>query len=265
MSQRTRDPKAYLEAVDLAWRMGLHDAVFMRHDVLEGERLGAMLEWLDALGFALPKKASRETADALRAKLAAKPRWKREGFRRQLEAHGIREPTERDWQRDRACAPRGPASAGAGGYPCALWLLFHTLLANSDRRAAPHVLDAIRAFVVTFFGCTDCAQHFAQLWRDADGAAAQNAVDASIWLWKAHNAVTNRLMDEDPDAAPFKDIWPSKQDCETCHTKDEDLAKLKPFDEDYVFYWLQETFCFNSDTFTCAAFDDPSVDAKLRT
>ena len=66
MSQRTRDPKAYLEAVDLAWRMGLHDAVFMRHDVLEGERLGAMLEWLDALGFALPKKASRETADARR-------------------------------------------------------------------------------------------------------------------------------------------------------------------------------------------------------
>ena len=36
------------------------------------------------------------------------------------------------------------------------------------------------------------------------------------------------------------------------------------YDEDYVFQFLMETFCFDSDTFVCAAFDDPSVSAEHR-
>ena len=209
--------------------------------------------WLDAVGFALPKKDWRDRADALRNALAAKAKWKRESFRRQVESHGFREPTEREWDACDACAPRGPAAAGTGGYSCALWLLFHTLLANCDRHAAPHVLDAIRAFVVNFFGCTDCAAHFGDMWEADRGAAAANQIDATIWLWKAHNKVSDRLKRTDPDAAPYKAPWPAEADCETCFTADGD------FDDDYVFQFLMETFCFDSDTFVCAAFDDPST------
>ena len=257
-TKRSDDPKAYLVAVDLAVRMGFHDALFMRDDALEGDRLGALVEWLDALGFALPRKDWRTRADELRAVVAAKPRWKREALTKQLVKHGFAEPSERDWAACGACAPRGPEAAGTGGYACSLWLLFHALLANCDRRAAPHVLDAIRAFVVNFFGCADCAAHFGAMWDELDGAAASNQIDANVWLWRAHNAVSLRLKDEDPDAAPYKAAWPDAAQCASC------FDEAGAYDEDYVFQFLMETFCFDSDTFVCAAFDDPSVSAEHR-
>ena len=37
------------------------------------------------------------------------------------------------------------------------------------------------------------------------------------------------------------------------------------WDEHRVFEYLQETFCFEADTFVCAGFDDPSREAAART
>lgn len=264
VTKRSKDPQAYLQAVDVAWRMGLHDAVFQRHETLEGERLAAMLEWLDALGYALPSKVSREMADKFRERISQREVWKRAGFVKALDANGIREPGELEWGRVKACAPRGPEAAGTGGYPCALWMLFHSLLANSDRRAAPHVLKAVRGWTVNFFGCTDCAMHFAELWRDARGDDAQDSFESAIWLWKAHNAVSSRLADEDADAAPFKQAWPAQKQCDLCFkdpAKEPDAA-IAPYAEDYIYQYLQEVYCYASDTFVCAAFDDPSRHAN---
>jgi len=80
------------------------------------------------------------------------------------------------------------ASADARGYPCGLWLLFHTLLAQAEPHPrapestrehprAPETcpplqlqartdaqgvaaLRAIRSYVRFFFGCQGCARHF---------------------------------------------------------------------------------------------------------
>ncbi len=104
-----------------------------------------------------------------------------------------------------------------GGYPCGLWTLFHTLTVSqaskkegtteSDSRA---VLVAMSGFVEHFFGCRDCARHFALM---ADGvgeggekktrkrngailADVHSSRDAVLWLWKAHNRVNKVGWDD---------------------------------------------------------------------
>ena len=62
-------------------------------------------------------------------------------------------------------------------------------------------------------------------------------------------------------------IFPSPSDCEPCYnaSKGEDAPVV--FDasaEQSVFEYLQEVYCFESDTFVCAGFDDPSKDKKSR-
>eukprot|EP00966_Prymnesium_polylepis_P106112 2456982-Prymnesium_polylepis.1 len=59
-------------------------------------------------------------------------------------------------------------SASARGYPCGLWLLFHSLLARAPDHAALGVLAAIEGYVRHFFGCADCAAHFLQMAEGAD-------------------------------------------------------------------------------------------------
>ena len=102
------------------------------------------------------------------------------------------------------------------------------------------------------------AAHFGAMWDELDGAAARNQIDANVWLWRAHNAVSLRLKATDPDAAPYKAAWPDAAQCASC------FDEAGAYDEDYVFQFLMETFCFDSDTFVCAAFDDPSVSAEHR-
>jgi len=319
--RRKRTPRAYLEGVDRAWRFGLHDAVFERSDRLEGERLQAMADWLQALSYALPRARWRARAKAVLDALvdASRPSFSRAAFGAILRRHGVDEPTD-DWA---AVAPACPAGAdGATRYPSSLWLLFHTLLANSDRHAAPHVLRAIRGWVVEFFGCTDCAAHFDAMWRADDvdvdvdeasssssGGVARDAFSANLWLWRAHNDVASRLFGQDGDGGRFV-AWPDNATCAPCfarnhHPTEEDRADddatskktkekngaqrlaadvaettttpqygassssssswgLDEYDQGYVFQFLAETYCFDSDTFACAAFDDPSRGKKHR-
>ncbi|EOD20952.1 hypothetical protein EMIHUDRAFT_450869 [Emiliania huxleyi CCMP1516] len=49
------------------------------------------------------------------------------------------------------------------GYPCSLWLLFHTLLAHSSPEHAPQTLEAILRYVDVFFSCAECVVHFRSL------------------------------------------------------------------------------------------------------
>ena len=72
----------------------------------------------------------------------------------------------------KSCAGSDPKYRG---YPCSLWTLFHTLTVNeylfnkktpgyyfnSDDSGSPHqVLQVMRSFITTFFGCTECAENF---------------------------------------------------------------------------------------------------------
>ena len=134
----------------------------------------------------------------------------------------------------------------------------------------PTVCEQVR----DFFGCAECARHFGQHYAAHEGSAVTGHIDSAVWLWRAHNAVSLRLRATDADAAPYKRLWPSVQACKECYTEaarngsapmSDVHEHAQQWDDHRVFEFLQETFCFESDTFVCAGFDDTSRDVAART
>ncbi|XP_027140106.1 sulfhydryl oxidase 2 [Larimichthys crocea] len=118
--------------------------------------------------------------------------------------------------------------AGLRGYPCSLWTLFHvltvqheatpTVLDNTglDGEAAP-VLQVMRRYIRTFFGCEQCGQHF-EAAAAASMGRVQNQEEQILWLWNQHNRVNARLAGSLSDDPLFpKAPWPSPSLCSSCH------------------------------------------------
>ena len=107
------------------------------------------------------------------------------------------------------------------GFPCSLWTTFHALTISQNTHNSQlkknDVLDGIHGFVKYFFTCTECSQHFQQMYIDDKGADVQFNTDAVLWLWKAHNKVNERLagdLTEDPQHPKIQ--FPSKALCDYC-------------------------------------------------
>lgn len=136
------------------------------------------------------------------------------------------------------------------GYPCALWMLFHTLtvrasthpeaLAGTGLEDDPHaVLRAVRRYVHTFFGCKECGQHFEEMARDSMDSV-KTADQAVLWLWRGHNAVNSRLaghLSEDPEFP--KAPWPTPDLCPACH---EEIKGLHSWAEGQVLAFLKRHY-----------------------
>ncbi|XP_058549515.1 sulfhydryl oxidase 2 isoform X1 [Neofelis nebulosa] len=136
------------------------------------------------------------------------------------------------------------------GYTCALWKLFHTLTVQAG--AHPEALDgtglegdpqavlqSIRRYIRTFFGCKECAEHFEELARESMGSV-KTADQAILWLWKKHNFVNNRLaghLSEDPKFP--KVPWPSPDLCPACH---EEVKGLHSWNEGQVLLFLKQHY-----------------------
>ncbi|XP_063235859.1 sulfhydryl oxidase 1 isoform X2 [Bacillus rossius redtenbacheri] len=109
------------------------------------------------------------------------------------------------------------------GFPCGMWLLFHTLTVASvsQRGGEPgfdslEVLDAMLGYVTHFFGCRDCSRHFQEM--AASLSSEVTSPNASVaWLWRAHNKVNLRLAgDPSEDPAHPKVQFPSPETCPPC-------------------------------------------------
>ncbi|KAM3611030.1 uncharacterized protein V6R79_012665 [Siganus canaliculatus] len=140
--------------------------------------------------------------------------------------------------------------AGLRGYPCSLWTLFHVLtvqheatptaLENTglDGEAAP-VLQVMRRYIRTFFGCEECGRHFEQA-AAASLDQVQTREDQVLWLWNQHNWVNYRLagsLSEDPlfPKAP----WPSPSLCPSCH---EETNGVHVWNQDQVLLFLRRHY-----------------------
>ena len=110
------------------------------------------------------------------------------------------------------------------GYPCSLWLLFHTMTVNeylkqqsSDVDPPHRVLPMMRQFILNFFGCTECANNFA---KESDGLEdSLTSLNSSVlWLWRTHNRVNQRLAgDSSEDPEHPKVQFPPSQTCPDCY------------------------------------------------
>lgn len=129
----------------------------------------------------------------------------------------------------KSCAGSDPRYRG---YPCSLWTLFHTLTVNeylmnketpgyyfnSDDSGSPHqVLQVMRSFIITFFGCSECAENFKKESANLDNELP-HFNSSVIWLWNAHNRVNKRLHgDSSEDPMHPKIQFPGKNSCPTCY------------------------------------------------
>lgn len=59
------------------------------------------------------------------------------------------------------------------------------------------VLQTIRRYVHTFFGCKECGEHFEEMAKESMDSV-KTPDQAVLWLWKKHNQVNNRLAGEKP-------------------------------------------------------------------
>ncbi|XP_037339225.2 sulfhydryl oxidase 2 [Pungitius pungitius] len=118
--------------------------------------------------------------------------------------------------------------AGLRGYPCSLWTLFHVLtiqheatptaLDNTglEAKASP-VLQVMRRYISTFFGCEECGRHFEEAASNTV-ETVHNPKEQVLWLWTQHNLVNSRLAGSLSDDPLFpKAPWPSPSLCASCH------------------------------------------------
>lgn len=104
-------------------------------------------------------------------------------------------------------------------YPCSLWLLFHVLTVNEflieDHLPDGYVLNMMRDYIINFFSCKYCAEHFFQMSKTLKGQLRPGT--SIIWLWSAHNKVNQRLKDDETqDPMHPKIQFPSLTMCPLC-------------------------------------------------
>ena len=124
----------------------------------------------------------------------------------------VRLPRQRPWNHCKGSRPQ------FRGYPCSLWLLFHTITSNAakqpDSFELTTVFPAIRGFVRSFFGCRGCAAHF---WNATEKYAYTPNSEAHVLMWKIHNIVNSRLagaVSEDPLSPKIQ--FPPEHICPEC-------------------------------------------------
>ena len=178
--------------------------------------------WVDLLAAAHPVAACRAGAGALAAALPeAWPAGKDAPARlSRFRPCGVGRPRPA-WG---ACAGSAP---GLRGYSCGLWTLIHALAARAEPLHGGALwLGGVRAFVGSFFTCTDCAKHFMARTAAADVAALRGgrgapARLAALTAWRVHTEVNARLAGEEAasgggDPAAPKQPWPTTALCADC-------------------------------------------------
>ena len=178
--------------------------------------------WVDLLAAAHPVAACRAGAGALAAALPeAWPAGKDAPARlARFRPCGVGRPRPA-WG---ACAGSAP---GLRGYSCGLWTLIHALAARAEPLHGGGLwLGGVRAFVGSFFTCTDCSKHFMARTAAADVAALRGgrgapARLAALTAWRVHNEVNARLAGEEAangggDPAAPKQPWPPAALCADC-------------------------------------------------
>ncbi|EKF27213.1 quiescin sulfhydryl oxidase, putative, partial [Trypanosoma cruzi marinkellei] len=134
-------------------------------------------------------------------------------------------PNEVEW---RTC--KG-SSQSYRGFPCGMWLLYHSITANFDADGDISPLEAIQDYVRHFFSCEECRQHFLEFNFTRED-------DPVLQLWQAHNSVNARLAPVKEGADPFvpKRQFPDAEICGTCRNS------LGAFDESEVAVFLRKWY-----------------------
>jgi hypothetical protein len=116
------------------------------------------------------------------------------------------------------------------GTTCGVWQLFHALSSLIVIKYYPipvaEALPKIRFIVDKFMTCKVCRTHFLQSYDECLFGRCEilNKPDEEskskallLWLWRVHNAVSQRVINENPPHGGAVDRrWPAYKDCPGC-------------------------------------------------
>lgn len=78
-------------------------------------------------------------------------------------------------------------------------------------------IHQILGYVKHFFGCTECAMHFQEMVVAKDMWNVSTKDEAVLWLWRAHNLVSDRIIGDATDDPEFRKIkFPGYDACPEC-------------------------------------------------
>lgn len=127
------------------------------------------------------------------------------------------------------------------GFPCSMWTMFHALTVQAWTKGATdpqEVLKAMVGYLGSFFGCSDCAEHFLKM-SNTMASNVTTLEDSVLWLWKAHNMVNQRLHGDATEDPNFPKVqFPPPSVCLNCYTQ------RGLFDEKEVSTPCIVSFCF---------------------
>jgi len=138
-----------------------------------------------------------------------------------------------------------------GGYPCGLWSLWHTLTINhslKDNVDDKEILEAMQQYIHEYFGCRECARHFAQTIQNGDGITenVKSGKDSVLYLWMIHNKVNTRLSgDISEDPLYPKQVYPDKEFCFKCINPPGSIRGTNlwdEFDREEIYTFLVEQY-----------------------
>lgn len=127
------------------------------------------------------------------------------------------------------------------GYPCALWILFHTLTVSQVQLETTisnggEIPIAIQGFVKNFFGCQECSKNFLKETKDLNDLSWKEKNAAMIYMWKVHNSVNRRLHSEQNEDPKYPKVqFPPSTMCEKCHSNPTEKENSFNFDETIEF------------------------------
>ncbi|KAK7145726.1 hypothetical protein R3I93_013459 [Phoxinus phoxinus] len=191
------------------------------HITISGDDLTALKKYIHVLAKYFPGRPSVKSA------LKIVDNWLQLQNGTEIRYSSLRDVLDNAVQTSDAVLPDGVQWVGCQGsqaqyrrYPCAVWKLFHVLTVQAKEIGSTdpqEVLQAMRGYVSSFFGCRPCAEHFESMALESmDHVTSLSA--AVLWLWSRHNRVNNRLageLSEDPDFPKIQ--WPSPELCPSCH------------------------------------------------
>ncbi|XP_008552097.2 sulfhydryl oxidase 2 [Microplitis demolitor] len=144
---------------------------------------------------------------------------------------------------------RSSSTSTLRGYPCGVWMMWHTLTVNyaiengksMSVDKSKWILTTMHGYIKNFFGCSDCAEHFISMAEELKLFDIDNADDAVLWLWKAHNQVNSRLAGDFTEDPEFPKIqYPSKENCQKCRNDDDSWNQVQVLD------YLKKKYSYSS-------------------
>ena len=169
------------------------------------------------------------------------------------------------------------------GFTCGLWESFHAITVgvvnynfnqvdDADLIAPESAARSIRDFVAYFLHCTECTEHFLQMYDTCAYKRCQRLTKVTkltgdktselewralpLWLYEVHNGVNVRLRKEKAQrekqsAITVQDIidvqWPPVHECPICWFKPDRTGK-RVWNETAVFQYLQLEYGKRDDT-----------------